>query len=219
MQDFGPGREMPEDLSDMDHQIFWSTCRPHQVRGVHRLQVGTLLLAQRASVRVCLSTVVHKVSGACRQQPVLSHMSAPPPPSTRHLVCPRYYQRVAPPPAAANVGSDNGKDGGRSGSAGMRTVSPLAQTLRERQDSESRETLLPTGDARGINGDNGEARTRTRSVVNDTADAGGHERVVRVANETARWVFTNQPEPEGVITMQDSHLPFVECLPLYERDS
>lgn len=32
LNDFGPGREMPEDSSDMEHQLFWSTCRPHQVR-------------------------------------------------------------------------------------------------------------------------------------------------------------------------------------------
>lgn len=32
MQDFGPGRELPEDSSDMEHQLFWSTCRPKQVR-------------------------------------------------------------------------------------------------------------------------------------------------------------------------------------------
>lgn len=31
LQDFGPGREMPEDPSDMEHQLFWSTCRPLQV--------------------------------------------------------------------------------------------------------------------------------------------------------------------------------------------
>lgn len=32
MQDFGPGRELPEDSSDMEHQLFWSTCRPKQVK-------------------------------------------------------------------------------------------------------------------------------------------------------------------------------------------
>lgn len=34
--------------------------------------------------------------------------------------------------------------------------------------------------------------------------AWGHERVVRVPKETARWVFTNQPQPEDAITMKAS---------------
>lgn len=100
----------------------------------------------------------------------------------------------------------------------MRTASPLAHTFRDRQDSESREIFVPTGDAHGIDEDNGEARARTRSVINDRMDIGGHERVVRVANETARWVFTNQPEPEDTITMQASFLTCLGYLSLYKTE-
>ena len=32
MQDFGLGGDMPEDSADMEQQLFWSTCLPHEVR-------------------------------------------------------------------------------------------------------------------------------------------------------------------------------------------
>lgn len=32
MPDFRPGGELLEDATEMEHQLFWSTCRPHQVR-------------------------------------------------------------------------------------------------------------------------------------------------------------------------------------------
>lgn len=32
IQDFGQGRDMSEDLSEMDNHLLWSSCRPHQVQ-------------------------------------------------------------------------------------------------------------------------------------------------------------------------------------------
>lgn len=40
VQDFGQPRDKPEDPSDLENQLVWSTCRPHQVQAVLLLKVA-----------------------------------------------------------------------------------------------------------------------------------------------------------------------------------
>lgn len=101
-------------------------------------------------------------------------------------------QRVAVPQVVVNPGSDNGKSGSRPGSLGMRTISPLAKTLNEEEHG------AECGDAGG-------EETGASARESAPTDPRAHERVVNVSNETARWIFTNQPEPEDMITMQVSY--------------
>ncbi|CAM9959226.1 unnamed protein product [Ectocarpus sp. 6 AP-2014] len=140
MQDFGPGRELPEDPSDMEHQLFWSTCRPHQ--------------------------------------------------------------RVPPSPLVVNPGSDNGKDDSRSG-LGMHTVSPLSNSLHdEALDGDEQEAFLPAARADLVGKSDAEAEDGETLQESARSATCGRERVVRVPNETARWVFTNQPQSEDTISTQ-----------------
>ncbi|CBN77350.1 conserved unknown protein [Ectocarpus siliculosus] len=140
MQDFGPGRELPEDPSDMEHQLFWSTCRPHQ--------------------------------------------------------------RVPPSPLVVNPGSDNGKDDSRSG-LGMHTVSPLSNSLHdEALDGDEQEAFLPAARADPVGKSDAEAEDGETLQESARSATCGRERVVRVPNETARWVFTNQPQSEDTISTQ-----------------
>lgn len=39
MQDFGQPRDKSEDPSDLENQLVWSTCRPHQVQAIVLLNV------------------------------------------------------------------------------------------------------------------------------------------------------------------------------------
>ncbi|CAM9196403.1 unnamed protein product [Hapterophycus canaliculatus] len=136
MQDFGPGREMPQEAYDREHQRFWSTCRPHQ--------------------------------------------------------------RVAPPPVAVNPGSDNGKDDGRSGSV-TRTASPFSTSLHEEAlDADDQDAFVSpeNDDVVDKSEDSKNTQKNSRSVT------WGHERVVRIPNETARWVFTNQTNPADTNSAQ-----------------
>lgn len=143
--DFAPGREMAEDPSDVEHQLFWSTCRPHQ--------------------------------------------------------------RVAPVPLG-NPGPESSKYGGRP-VLGMHSVSNCSNSLHdEALDAEDRDVLAQSGHYHGQGhmprgGVRQSSDTFGSSVLSDAkVPHEGPERVVRVRNETARWVFTNQPEPEDTITMQ-----------------
>ncbi|CAM9430060.1 unnamed protein product [Laminaria digitata] len=61
-----------------------------------------------------------------------------------------------------------------------------------------------SGGCRKGTGGTSEGNDEARGNAKDHARpaAWGHERVVRVPKETARWVFTNQPQPEDAITMK-----------------
>lgn len=98
------------------------------------------------------------------------------------------------PQVVVNPGSDNGKSGSRPGSLGMRTISPLAKTMHEEEH----------GAESGDTGGEDIGASAPESAPRPT-DPRTHERVVNVSNETARWIFTNQPEPDNMITMQVSY--------------
>lgn len=120
-------------------------------------------------------------------------------PSLRVLYC----QRVAPPPLVVNPGSDNGKDDSRSG-LGMRTISPLSNSLQDEElDADDHEAFLPSENNTSVVGkSDGDGRESTQD--NTRSATWGHDRIVRVPNETARWVFINQPQPEDAVSMQVS---------------
>ncbi|CAM9962272.1 unnamed protein product [Ascophyllum nodosum] len=151
--EFTPGREMSEDPSDMEHQLFWSSCRPHQ--------------------------------------------------------------RVGPAPVA-NSGAESDKFVGRP-VVGMHSVSNYPNSLHdEALDAEDRDALAPSGHEYGHGHRHGHVRRHRGGVREDCDPLGssirsdakapyeGYEHVVRVRNEPARWVFTNQPELEDTVTMQAS---------------
>lgn len=120
-----------------------------------------------------------------------------------HEPCHRvsYCQRVAPTPLVANAGSDNGKDDTRP-ALSMRTISPLSSLQDDTLDADDREAFLSSENPGVVGKGDGEDR---ESLQGSARSANwGHERVVRVPNETARWVFTNQPQPEDTISMQAS---------------
>lgn len=102
-----------------------------------------------------------------------------------------------------NPGSDNGKDDSRSG-LGMRTMSPMANSLQdEALDADDHEAFLSSGNDAGVGGKS-EGDGRESAQESTKPATWGHDRVVRVPNETARWVFTNQPQPEDTVSMQAS---------------
>lgn len=106
----------------------------------------------------------------------------------RRIPC-RDVQRVAVPHGVSNQGSDSGKSGSRLASLGMRAASLSAKSFGDEEHG--------AGAGERTNEEAGGAgREGAR------ADPRAHDRVVHVPNETARWVFTNQPEPENTITMQ-----------------
>lgn len=122
------------------------------------------------------------------------------PTSLRALCC----QRVPPSPLVVNPGSDNGKDDSRSG-LGMHTVSPLSNSLHdETLDADEQEAFLPSARADPVGKNGAEAEDGETLQESARSATCGHERVVRVPNETARWVFTNQPQSEDTISMQAS---------------
>lgn len=88
----------------------------------------------------------------------------------------------------------------------MRTISPLSNSLQdEALDADEDEAFLSSESNAGVVGksdgdDRESAQESTKSAT------WGHDRVVRVPNETARWVFTNQPQPEDTVSMQASGL-------------
>lgn len=116
---------------------------------------------------------------------------------------------MAPPPPFVNLGSDNGKDGSRSGLS-TRAASPVSSTFHdEALDADERDNLVSPQDAgRAAKGSDGRDPQAGASAQGKSRPAAwGHERVVRVPNETARWVFTNQPQAEDTITMQARRPP------------
>lgn len=118
-------------------------------------------------------------------------------PSPRVLYC----QRVAPTPLVVNPGSDNGKDDSRS-ALSMRTISPISSLQDDTLDGDDREAFLSSENADVVGKGGGDDRESLQGSAKSAT--WGHERVVRVPNETARWVFTNQPQPEDTISMQVS---------------
>lgn len=87
----------------------------------------------------------------------------------------------------------------------MRTTSPLSHSLQDEGglDNEDQDTFLSSENSAGaISKDDGEDREILQESVSSAA--WGHERVVQVPNETARWVFTNQAEPEEATSTQAS---------------
>lgn len=85
----------------------------------------------------------------------------------------------------------------------MRTISPLSNSLQdEGLDADDHEAFLSENNA-GVGGkSDGDGRESTQENTKSTT--WGHDRVVRVPNETARWVFANQPQPEDTVSMQAS---------------
>lgn len=132
----------------------------------------------------------------CRQT---SPLAAPVP--VYNLCC----QRVAPSPVVVNPGSDNGKEDGRSGPV-SRTVSPFSASLHdETLDADDQEAFLPPENADAVdNSENGKNLQR-----NARSATWGRERVVRIPNETARWVFSNQTNPDDTDSapVRESFLP------------
>lgn len=56
IQDFGQGRDMSEDLSEMDNHLLWSSCRPHQVQTSVQTRV-------HMNLNLCLSRHLFGTSG------------------------------------------------------------------------------------------------------------------------------------------------------------
>lgn len=92
----------------------------------------------------------------------------------------------------------------------MRAVSPFSNTPHnETRGPDERQALSSSKDSGGCRkgtGGTNESHDEAGGGSKDLARpaAWGHERVVRVPKETARWVFTNQPQPEDAITMKAS---------------
>lgn len=86
----------------------------------------------------------------------------------------------------------------------MRTISPLSNSLQdEALDADDHEAFLSSENNAGVGGkSDGDGRESTQEST--TSASWGHDRVVRVPNETARWVFTNLPQPEDTVSMQAS---------------
>lgn len=121
-------------------------------------------------------------------------------------------------PQFVNAGSDNGKGGAPLGSLGMRVASPLAKTLQgDVHGAEAGIAFGSSDDTTGGDSSRGDSDGGLRGGAR--ADARAHERVVNVPDETARWVFTNQPEPEDTITMQASYFttPLTGAVPRLPR--
>lgn len=108
---------------------------------------------------------------------------------------------MAPAPVVVNPGSDNGKDDSRP-ALSMRTISPLSSLQDDTLDADDREAFLSSENTGVVGKGDGEDRESLQGSARSAT--WGHERVVRVPNETARWVFTNQPQPEDTISMQVS---------------
>lgn len=74
----------------------------------------------------------------------------------------------------------------------------------ESLDTEDRDSFVPSGDTSTVGRGDDDAGASTK----DSAGVGtGNEkqaRVVQVPMETARWVFSNQPQPENATSMQVS---------------
>lgn len=122
-------------------------------------------------------------------------------PTSPRALC---FQRVPPSPLVVNPGSDNGKDDNRSG-LGMHTVSPLSSSLHdEALDGDEQEAFLPAARADPVGKSDAEAEDGETLQESARSATCGRERVVRVPNETARWVFTNQPQSEATISTQAS---------------
>lgn len=120
-----------------------------------------------------------------------------------HALC---RQRVPPPPVAVRPESGHGKGD----ELEMRIVSPFSDTPNDKTlGPDERQAFSSTKDSGGCRkgtGGTSEGNDEAGGNVKDNArpTAWGHERVVRVPKETARWVFTNQPQPEDAITMKVS---------------
>ncbi len=116
-----------------------------------------------------------------------------------------HHQRKPPIPPVVNPGSDNGKDDNQSG-LGTRTPSSLSHSLQDEgldtEDQDQDDFLSSENRAGAVSKDGGDAREILKGSASSTT--WGHERVVQVPNETARWVFTNQAEPEEATTSQAS---------------
>ena len=137
----------------------------------------------------------------------------PLPPLPRVLPC--NSKRVGPAPVA-NSGAESDKFVGRP-VVGMHSVSNYPNSLHdEALDAEDRDALAPSGHEYGHGHRHGHVRRHRGGVREDCDPLGssirsdakapyeGYEHVVRVRNEPARWVFTNQPELEDTVTMQAS---------------
>lgn len=112
---------------------------------------------------------------------------------------------MPPPPLVVNPGSDNGKDDNHSRSGlGMRTISPLSNSLQDDTlDANDHEAFL-SSENNAAEGGKSDGEGRERPQESTKSATWGQDRVVRVPNETARWVFTNQPQPEDTVSQQAS---------------
>lgn len=116
------------------------------------------------------------------------------------------HKRVAGAPPT-NLGSESCRSG-RS-TPGMHAVADYLKSVHDGAlDAEDRDALAPSvhihdhGHRRGIREDSDNLGSRAASDARIPHE--GRERVVRVHNETARWIFANQLDVEETRTMQAS---------------
>eukprot|EP00752_Nemacystus_decipiens_P007063 g6330.t1 len=98
----------------------------------------------------------------------------------------------------------------------MRTISPLSNSLQdEGLDADDHEAFLSSENSASV-GTKPDVDGRESTQESSKSATWGHDRVVRVPNETARWVFTNQPQVEDTVTMQGVENPSVMYLKAVE---